>query len=241
MASFVRIYGKLVNGVLKMRVTRFSALVQVDGKAFLCFLPNPGRLEELLVLNAEVILKKVKRNGRKTIYDLVGVRSGGQIVSVDSRLPNKLVFEALKNKDLPEFPEYSVIKPEHLYGHTRFDFLLSDNAESCLLEVKSCTLVKDGIAMFPDAPTKRGVRHVLELAKAKNEGYRACILFIIQRADAYMFKPNDEIDLAFGKALRQAAERGVEVYAYKSEFVEDKVVLNGKVKVVIGIENCKRP
>lgn len=233
LASFVRIYGKLVNGVLKMRVTRFSALVQVDGKAFLCFLPNPGRLEELLVSNAEVILKEAEGSGRKTIYDLVGVRSGGQIVSVDSRLPNKLVFEALKNKDLPEFSEYSVIKPEHLYGHTRFDFLLTNTAKPCLLEVKSCTLVKDGIAMFPDAPTKRGTRHVLELAKAKNEGYRACILFIIQRADAYMFKPNDEMDLAFGEVLRQAAECGVEVYAYSSEFVEDKVMLKGKVKVAI--------
>jgi sugar fermentation stimulation protein A len=233
LASFVKLDGKLVKGTFKARVTRFSVLVQVGDKTIVCFLPNPGRLEELLVFDAQVVLKEAEKNGRKTLYDIVGVYHGNQIVSVDSRLPNKLVFEALKNRDLREFAEYAVIKPEHLYGHTRFDFLLSNNDASCLLEVKSCTLVKDGVAMFPDAPTERGTRHVLELVKAKKEGYRACILFMIQRTDAHMFRPNDEMDMAFGKALRQAAERGVEVYAYSSEFTVDRIVLKERVKVVL--------
>jgi len=233
LASFVKFDGKFVKGIFKDRVTRFSVLVQVGGKTVVCFLPNPGRLEELLVFDAQVVLKEAEKNKRKTLYDLVGVCHGNQIVSVDSRLPNKLVFEALKNRDLREFAEYAVIKPEHLYGHTRFDFLLSNNDAPCLLEVKSCTLVKDGVAMFPDAPTERGTRHVLELVKAKKEGYRACILFMIQRTDAYMFRPNDEMDMAFGKALRQAAERGVEVYAYASEFTVDRMVLKERVKVVL--------
>ncbi|MGB9854334.1 MAG: DNA/RNA nuclease SfsA [Candidatus Bathyarchaeales archaeon] len=233
MASFVKFDGKLLKGIFKARVTRFSVLVQVGDKAVVCFLPNPGRLEELLVLNAEVVLKEVERCKRKTWYDLIGVYHGNQIVSVDSRLPNRLVFEALKNRDLPEFAEYTKVKPEYRYGHTRFDFLLSNNDAPCLLEVKSCTLVKDRVAMFPDAPTKRGTRHVLELVKAKNEGYRACILLMIQRTDAYAFKPNDEMDAAFGKALRHAAERGVEVCAYSSEFTADRIVLKGRVKVVL--------
>ena len=208
-------------------------MVQVGDKTVVCFLPNPGRLEELLVTDAEVVLKKAVRGERKTLYDLVGVYYGNQIVSLDSHLPNRLVFEALKNRDFPEFSQYAKIKPEHLYGHARFDFLLSNNNAPCLLEVKSCTLVKDGVAMFPDAPIKRGARHVSELVKAKNNGYRACILFIIQRADAYAFKPNDEMDVAFGKALRQAVESGVEVYAYSSEFAVDRIVLKGRVKVVL--------
>ncbi|MEM2911557.1 MAG: DNA/RNA nuclease SfsA [Candidatus Bathyarchaeia archaeon] len=233
MTASIKLYEKLVKGIFKARITRFSVLVQVSDKNVVCFLPNPGRLEELLVFGVQVVLKEVEKGERKTLYDLVGVYHSNQIVSVDSRIPNRLVFEALKNKDLPEFAKYVKIKPEHLYGHTRFDFLLSDNDVPCLLEVKSCTLVKEGVAMFPDAPTKRGTRHVLELVKAKNEGYRACILFIIQRTDAYAFKPNDEIDVAFGKALRQAVESGVEVYAYSSEFIADRIMLKGRVEVIL--------
>jgi sugar fermentation stimulation protein A len=150
---------------------------------------------------------------------------------VDSRVPNRLVLEALKNKALKEFAEYSTIKPEPSYGHTRFDFLLGNHKELCLLEVKSCTLVRDGIAMFPDAKTERGTRHVMELLKAKEKGYRACILFIIQRADAHSFSPADDVDEEFGEALRQASKEGVEVYAYSSEFIGDKIILRGKVKV----------
>jgi sugar fermentation stimulation protein A len=150
---------------------------------------------------------------------------------VDSRVPNRLVFEALKNRALKEFAEYCTIKPEPFYGHTRFDFLLGNHEELCLLEVKSCTLVRDGIAMFPDAKTERGTRHVMELLKAKEEGYRACILFIIQRADAHSFSPADDVDKEFGEALRQASKGGVEVYAYSSEFIGDKILLRGRVKV----------
>lgn len=233
MTSFVRLEGKLLKGIFKARLTRFSVLVQVGDKTMVCFLPNPGRLEELLVFDAQVILKEVGKDERKTLYDLLGVHHNNQIVSIDSRLPNKLVFDALKNRDLPEFSQYDKIKPEHLYGHTRFDFLLNNNWASCLLEVKSCTLVNCGVAMFPDAPTKRGTRHILELVKAKKEGYRACILFMIQRTDAYAFKPNDEMDIVFGDALRQAVQRGVEVYAYSSEFATERITLKGRVKVVL--------
>ncbi len=99
------------------------------------------------------------------------------------------------------------------------------------MEVKSCTLVKDGVALFPDAETERGRRHVRELVKAKKEDYRACALFVVQRTDADMFKPNDQTDPEFGKILRDAAVKGVEVYAYYSEFIENKVTLKGKVRV----------
>lgn len=216
-----------------MRLTRFSALAKLGEKVVLCFLPNPGRLENLLVSGVEVVLRKVDKGMRKTAYDLVGVYCGGRIVSVDSRVPNKLVFKALKNRDLPEFARYNLIKPEHFYGHTRFDFFLSDEVEPCLLEVKSCTLVRNGVAMFPDAPTKRGTKHLMKLIKAKNEGYRACVLFVIQRPDVKVFKPNDEMDRVFGDTLRQSLKHGVEVYAYSSQFAVDKITLVKKVEVVV--------
>jgi sugar fermentation stimulation protein A len=231
LVSFIKIGGKIVNGVFVERLTRFSALVKVACKTFPSFLPNSGRMLELLTPGAEVILREVSNKERTTPYDLIGVYHKGQRISVDSRIPNKLVLEALKNKDLEEFSDYDIIKPEHLYGHTRFDFFLSDGRRHCLLEVKSCTLVKDGVAMFPDAKTERGKRHVRDLLKAKETGLRACMLFLIQRTDAYVLFPNYEADSEFGKALRNAAMQGVEIYAYCSEFVEDKIILRGKVRV----------
>jgi sugar fermentation stimulation protein A len=233
MVSFIKVEGKIVEGVFKERITRFSALVQVGDTTVPCFLPNPGRLSELLTRNVKVILRETAGGKRKTSYDLIGVHYKSQLVSVDSRVPNKLVLEALRNRDLEEFSEYSIIKPEHPYRRVKFDFFLSNGQKPCLLEIKSCTLVKDGVALFPDAKTERGTRHVRDLLKAKNEGYRTCILFIIQRTDAKVFSPNDEADPEFGKALRQAAKQGVEVYACYSEFFKDKITLKEKVKVTL--------
>jgi sugar fermentation stimulation protein A len=102
-----------------------------------------------------------------------------------------------------------------------------------MLEIKSSTLVKDGVAMFPDAVTERGRRHINELAKAKKEGFRACILFLVQRTDTNAFAPSDETDPKFGKALRNAANRGVEVYAYKTEIANNfsSITLSPRLKV----------
>ena len=234
MVSSIVIVGKTVKGVFRERPNRFLALVRVGKRTLPSFVPNPGRMLELLTPGSEVILREVVRENRKTSYDLIGVLYKGQRVSVDSRVPNKLVLEALRNKDIEELSEYNRIRPEYGYGRTRFDFLLTDKLERCLLEVKSCTLVKDGRAVFPDAKTERGRRHVMDLMEAKEEGYRACVLFIVQRTDAWVFSPNDETDPEFGKVLREAAVKGVEVYAYSSEFAEDRITLKGKVRVELG-------
>jgi sugar fermentation stimulation protein A len=215
--SSIKIEDRIVKGVFQERLNRFSALVKVKDKIVLTYLPNSGRMHELLIPETQVFLKEASKENRKTSYDLIGVSYNGQRVSVDSRVPNKLVLEALRNHDIKELSEYDVIKPEFGYGHSRLDFFLNNNHESCLLEVKSATLVKDGVAMFPDAVTERGKRHVNELVKAKKEGYRACVLFVVQRTDAHSFSPSDETDPKFGKALRNAAVEGVEVYAYKME------------------------
>lgn len=223
--------GEVLEGIFVERLTRFSALVKLGNDVLEVFLPNPGRLKELLSFGVKVVLKKASSKSRRTAYDLIGVYYDGQKVSVDSRVPNKLIFEALKKRALKEFARYGTIKPEPFYGNTRFDFLLRDNGEACLLEVKSCTLVKDGTAMFPDAKTERGKRHVMELLKAKREGYRACVLFIIQRTDVHTFSPADDVDKEFAEALRMAHKEGVEVYAYSSEFLMNKIVLRGRVEI----------
>ncbi|MCP8304392.1 MAG: DNA/RNA nuclease SfsA [archaeon] len=231
LVSFIKIEGRTLKGLFQERPNRFLALVKVEDRILPSFLPNPGRMHELLTPRKEVLLREVLREKRRTSYDLIGVFHKGQTVSVDSRVPNRLVLEALKNRDIEELSEYNTIKPEYSYGHTRFDFLLVNGQEPCLLEVKSCTLVKDGVALFPDAKTERGRRHLRDLMKGKKEGYRACVLFIVQRTDALFFAPNDETDPEFGKVLRDATVKGVEVYAYYSEFIENKITLKGKVRV----------
>jgi len=227
----MRIRGKMVTGTFQERPNRFLALVRVNCSIVPCFLPNPGRLHELLMPDVKVILKEAPKGDRKTPYDLIGVWAKDHKISVDSRVPNQLLLEALRNRELEGFSMYPVVKPEWNFGHTRFDFLLTDGTEKCLLEAKSCTLVEEGRALFPDAPTERGRRHILDLMKARSKGYRACILFLVQRTDAQGFSPNDAMDPEFGKNLRRAATESVEVYAYSSEFIGDEITLRGKVGV----------
>jgi sugar fermentation stimulation protein A len=221
----------LVGGRFKERLTRFSCMVEVSGTLVPCYLPNSGRLEELLLPGKRALLMRQKSKKRKTCYDLFALRHRGIWVVVDSRVPNRLVYEALVEKDIPELRGYPKVRKETSYGSSRLDFLLSGGEGTCLLEVKSCTLVEGGVAMFPDAPTSRGRRHVEELLQAKKQGHRACILFIIQRNDARVFQPNDRAHREFGDTLRKAASEGVEVLAYASAFNGTEVRLTERVPI----------
>lgn len=198
------------------RRNRFLAVVEMDGDAVLCHLPNPGRLRELLRPGARVYLTRREGSGRKTAYDLVAVE-GEVLVSIDSRLPNVAVRELLQEGRLWEFSGYREVSSEIAVGEGRLDFLLR-NGQDCYLEVKSCTLVVEGVALFPDAPTERGTRHLKELSQLAAGGQRSAVMFVVQRPDATLFKPNDATDPKFGKALRGAHRRGVEVYAYRCRF-----------------------
>lgn len=231
MVSAITFKERLLEAIFLSRPNRFLASVKIADKPSLSFVPNPGRMRELLKPGTKIILRELKKKGRKTRFDLIGVFHKNQIVSVDSRIPNKLVSVALKKEDIKELDGYTQIKSEYNYDHTRFDFFLTNHSQPCLLEVKSCTLVKNGRALFPDAVTLRGRRHMEQLAKAKMQGHRACVLFMVQRNDAFVFSPNDEVDSKFGKALREAVGKGVEIYAYFSEFMENKIALRGKLEV----------
>jgi sugar fermentation stimulation protein A len=211
----MRTDGRLVEGRLVTRDNRFRVTVEVGDREVWAHLPNSGRLGELLVQGRRVILVEKPAAGRKTGYDLSLVEHDGRWVSVDARLPNDLVEEALVSGWLEPLAGYSVLRREVTFGHSRFDFLLeAPERAPCLVEVKSITLVVDRLGCFPDAVTLRGRRHVNELAQAVAAGYRAAVIFCVQRDDAMGVRPHDESDPDFGQALRTAAEQGVEVYAY---------------------------
>jgi sugar fermentation stimulation protein A len=192
----------------------------MQGETVWAHLPNSGRLTELLVPGRRALLRErsgpaARRPVRKTNYDLILVELDGRWVSVDARLPNDLVAEALVERRMEPLLGYSSIRREVVFGQSRFDFLLeAPQRQPCLVEVKSVTLVLDGLGCFPDAVTRRGRRHLLELAAARREGHRAVVLFVVQRDDAVGLRPHDESDPDFGQALRSAASEGVEIYAY---------------------------
>ena len=224
---------RLLEAVFEERLNRFLVRVERAGRRHLCHLPNPGRLQELLHVGTPVLLQPRPRHGRKTAHDLVAVRKGRVWVSVDTRLPNRAVGEWLAEGMLPEFRAYRKVRPEVPLGESRIDFLLR-NGRDCYLEVKSCTLVEGDDALFPDAPTERGRRHVETLAEAAERGLRASVLFVVQRPDASLFRPREETDPAFAHALRDASMRGVEVYAYRSRFEGGTLVDPRRIQTDLG-------
>jgi sugar fermentation stimulation protein A len=210
----MEIEGSLVEGRFLSRDNRFRVTVEVNGQYVSAHLANSGRLGELLVPGYRVVLLERTGGQRKTAYDLSAVLAEGVWVSVDARLPNDLVAEALDEGKLGPLAGYPDVRREVIFGSSRLDFMLeAANRQPFLVEVKSVTLVVDGWACFPDAVTLRGRRHLLELASAVEKGYRAAVLFVVQRDDAHGLRPYDESDPDFGQTLRAVAQRGVEVYA----------------------------
>ncbi|MGC9335853.1 MAG: DNA/RNA nuclease SfsA [Anaerolineae bacterium] len=223
----MEIDGELVEGRFLSRDNRFRVTVAVDGQPLWAHLPNSGRLGELLLPGRRVLLAGRHAAGRKTAYDMVMAKAGSGWVSVDARLPNDLVAEALAAGRLDALAGYAEVRREVAWGHSRFDFRLdSAGRRPCLVEVKSVTLVVDGWGCFPDAVTARGRRHVLELAAAVQAGYRAAVVFVVQRQDVQAFRPHDESDPAFGQALRRAVQQGVEVYACACQVQPGKIAID---------------
>lgn len=187
------------------RPNRFTAIVELDGQKETVHVKNTGRCRELLLPGAEVVLEKSDNPNRKTKYDLISVRKENiGWVNIDSQVTNKVMAEWLKTQD------YTLIRPEYTYGDSRIDFYMEKGEERYLMEVKGCTLEIDGIGYFPDAPTERGIKHLKELAKAVGKGYHAILAFVIQMNGITEVRPNMATHPAFGKALEEAKEAGVE-------------------------------
>jgi len=206
-------YEKIVRGTFIERPNRFIAYVDIDGKKEVVHVKNTGRCRELLVPGATVYLEKGNNPERKTAYDLVAVQKQERLINMDSQAPNKVVEEWLLKKEL--FSDLICVRPESKYGNSRFDFYVEyGRADKAFIEVKGVTLERDGVVLFPDAPSDRAVKHVEELIRAKEDGYDAYIIFVIQMSDAKYFLPNRETHPEFADALQKAADAGVKILAY---------------------------
>ena len=199
-------YENITKAVFIDRPNRFIAHVEVSGAVETVHVKNTGRCRELLIPGAEVWLTASGNPLRKTAYDLVTVRkTNGMLVNVDSQAPNMVAYEWLRLQG------FDRIVPEYTYGASRVDFYMARGEERFLMEVKGCTLEIDGVGYFPDAPTERGVKHIRELIKAKAEGYRAVLAFVIQMDGVTEVRANAETHPVFAEAMEEAKRAGVRI------------------------------
>lgn len=232
----MRIHGPLLPAEFIARPNRFLAKVRVKGKMVWAHVPDPGRLKELLIPGAKVLIQPKNGEKRKTKYALVMVYQGDELISLNSVLPNRFVRFCLDNRLIPELENWSVVKPEFQVGHSRFDFLLSSGRKEMLLEVKSVTLVEDRIAKFPDAVTARGLRHIQHLMELNKTGYATTVLFIVQRSDADHFQPKSSRDPAFAEAMQQAQNQGLQILVYSSKITAESMTLLNRLPVDLSPE-----
>ena len=217
-----------------IRPNRFEAYVNLNGEEVIVHVPNTGRCKEILIPGSKVLLREELNPTRKTLYDLIAGYKNNKIINIDSQIPNRVVDEALKSKKIQNLVKYNIIQREKTFGNSRFDFKLSnDMGEEYYLEVKGVTFEVDGKSMFPDAPTDRGRKHLLELIEAKKIGFGAGVLFLIQMNNINNFSPYDDMDAAFGVALRLACKSGVDIYAYECEVGENFITLSKSVVVIL--------
>ena len=205
------------------RPNRFIAHVDIDGTAETVHVKNTGRCRELLLPRVPVILATADNPDRKTKYDLIAVKKKGLgWVNIDSQAPNIVVREWLEQQ------EFDLIRPEYVYGDSRIDFYMEKGKRKYLLEVKGCTLEIDGVGYFPDAPTERGVKHIRELIKARKQGYRCGVAFVIQMNGVKEVRPNIETHPEFGEALAEAEQAGVKVLCLECEVRKESLCILSK-------------
>ena len=231
-------YKDIVKGTFIERPNRFIAYVEIDGRQEKVHVKNTGRCRELLQKGVTVYLEKSGNPGRKTAYDLVAVEKGGLLVNMDSAAPNLAAGEWLASGGL--LAPVKLIKPECTYGNSRFDFYVESEAVKMWLEVKGVTLETQRTALFPDAPSLRALKHVEELIQAKENGYEAGILFVVQMEGIRRFTPNWETQPAFAQALERAQEAGVAIYARGCHVTQDSMEISYEIPVVLKPEAKKQ-
>ncbi|MCD7812224.1 MAG: DNA/RNA nuclease SfsA [Ruminococcus sp.] len=222
-------YKQVISGVFLERLNRFVAAVEIDGITETVHIKNTGRCRELLVPRCRVYLAAAENENRKTRYDLIAVEkklneSHHLLINMDSQIPNYAADEWLKKSGI--FSEKARLQREVKYGRSRIDFFIVDGKRKAFLEVKGVTLEENGVALFPDAPTERGLKHIHELMDCLYDGYEAYILFVIQMKEITVFRPNDAMQPKFGEMLRKAVAAGVKIIAVDCEVTPDSITID---------------
>jgi len=205
---------RLIPGKLIKRYKRFLADIQLEtGEVVIAHCANSGSMRGCATPGSPVWISQSDNPKRKLNYTWELIQSKDSMIGVNTLVPNRLVKASIENGLISEFKGYTRVTAEvKTSDHTRLDLLLENGAgKRCYVEIKNCTLVEEGVAMFPDAVTSRGQKHLDELVDLKARGHRAVIFYLIQRMDAKEFTPAAMIDAVYAQKLGHAVENGVEI------------------------------
>ena len=226
------IWPELIPGILVKRYKRFMADVTLaDGEVVTAHCPNSGSMRECCEPGRPVHLSFHDHPKRKLKYTWELIEMPTSIVGINTLIPNRLVAESIVAGLMPDLNGYDNITREvKTSDNTRLDILLSnEDGNRCYVEIKNCTMVREGVACFPDAVTSRGLKHLAELSFLVSKGFRCVIFYVIQRMDAKTFQPADHIDPAYGRQLRQVLKHGVEILVYDTRIDLKTICLNRKI------------
>lgn len=230
----MRFEEELVHGRLIKRYKRFLADVELDdGTKVTAHCTNSGSMKSCLEDGAEVYLTPVNDPKRRTKFTWEMIKIDGRWVGINTNNPNKIAFEAVRDNLIPELSGYDTVKREVKFGDSRFDVMAQKEGETCFIEVKNVTMKDGNDALFPDAVTTRGRKHLNTLVDVKKEGMRAVMLYIIQRMDVDRFGPADAIDPEYGKALREAYRQGVEIIPMQAEVTPESIELVRRLDFIL--------
>lgn len=210
----------LVEGALIRRYKRFFADIRLStGETVVAHCANTGRMAGLLAEGSSVWVQYKGTEGRKLAWSWELASQDGEIVGVNTTLPNRLVAESIAQGKIPALAGYLTVKREVRVGDSRLDVGLSDHPDhdgACFVEVKNVTMAVDGKALFPDAVTQRGLKHLNALIALVERGHRAVQFYLVQRSDCTSFGPAWEVDPAYAEALKLAAQSGVEIMVWEA-------------------------
>ena len=226
---------KLIPGQFIKRYKRFFVDIKIKEKTITAHCPNTGSMYGLLKKGNKVWVTKSDNPNRKLKYTLQIIEDKKSKVGVNTHLANKIVHHALENNLIKEFDKKIQVKPETKFGtNTRFDFLITQKKFKAFIEVKNVTLSRiNNLAEFPDAVTSRGLKHINELLKASNMGYKIFILYLIQRNDCKLFKIAEDVDPEYSNSLVKAVKKKLNILCYDCKFSSKGIKLNQKVKFKI--------
>lgn len=224
----------LIQGKLVRRYKRFLADVQLDtGELVTAHCPNSGSMKGCAIEGAPVWLSTSDNPKRKYAHTWELIKVPQTYIGINTLVPNRLVKQAVENELIEELSGFESVRAEvKTSANTRLDLVLENTSgPKCYVEIKNCTLVENGVAMFPDAVTTRGQKHLEELESLISQGHRGVIFYLIQRTDATVFRPADAIDKAYGQKLRKAVENGVEIITRDTVISLDEIKLGQSIRV----------
>ena len=217
----------LQEGILVKRYKQFLADIKIaSGETITVHCPNPGSMLSCSEAGSRVMFSKSDNPKRKYPHTWELIFTNNVWVGVNTLLPNRLLAESIRNNQIPELTGYTEILTEVKYGkNSRIDVLLKSEEKLCYVEVKNVSLVRDNIASFPDAVTRRGTKHLHELVSMVEQGHRAVMFFLVQRSDANSFQPAEDIDPVYAQTLRSAFKSGVEILVYQASVSPEEISL----------------